>query len=45
MHFLFLGLSLQLSLSNLILGIAAASIVGGLRFVSAHQPAVAAYRY
>jgi hypothetical protein len=40
-----LGLSLQPSLYNLVLSIAAASVVGGLRFVSAHQLAVAACRY
>jgi hypothetical protein len=42
-----LGLSLRLSLLHLFLGVAAASIVGRMRFLYAHQLAAAAcpYRY
>jgi hypothetical protein len=40
-----LGCSLRLSLSHLFLGVPANSIVGGMRFLSDHQLAVAACRY
>jgi hypothetical protein len=39
-----LGRSLQLSLSHLVLGMPAASVVEGMRFLSVHQFAVAACR-
>jgi hypothetical protein len=40
-----LGRSLQLPLLHLFLGVAAASIVGGMRFLTVHQLAFAACRY
>jgi hypothetical protein len=40
-----LGRSLRLSLSHLLLGVPAASIVGGMRFLSVHQLALAACQY
>jgi hypothetical protein len=40
-----LGPSLQCPLSCLFLGVSVASIVGGMRFVSVHQQALAACRY